>query len=151
MDYNGMPPPQGQEEHRHELRREDDAIAHQIYKHIYPLQERMVKVETALDYQRNNLDEVKRSISELDLKLTKRIDDTSHELLVAIADSRKYYKESLEDHAEEELKRYEQIHSLNQLVSAQISQAKYGFLGVGGTVAIIWSLIELGIKLNLFH
>ena len=150
MDYEG-PHPEDGEERRMSYRRDDDAITHQIYKHFYPLQERVVKVETSLEYQRNNLDEVKRSISELDLKLTKRIDDTSHQLLVAIADGRAAAKTQLEEHAADEQKKYDQMYSLNQMVSAQISQAKYGFLGVGGTIAIIWSIIELGVKLNWFH
>jgi hypothetical protein len=150
MDYEG-PHPEDGEERRLSYRRDDDAIVHQIYKHVYPLQERLVKVETSLDFQRNNLDEVKRSISDLDLKLTKRIDDTSHQLLVAIADGRAAAKLQLEEHAADEQRKYDQIYSLNQMVSAQISQAKYGFLGVGGTIAIIWSIIELGVKLNWFH
>lgn len=151
MDYNGTPPPQGHEEQRHEFRRDDDVVAHHIYKHIYPLQERLVKVETALEYQKNNLDEVKSQIINLDHKLTKRIDDTSQQLLHAIETSRAEGKKQLEDHAHDELKKYEQIRGLSQLMSEQISQAKYGILGVGGTVAILWTIVELGVKLNWFH
>lgn len=128
----------------------EEVLKYHIYKHVHPLQERVLRIETTLEYQQNNITEIKHSIDTLEDKLTKRVSDTADTMSKLIVDSQLKTAEMFNDHVEDEIKRYDTITEKLVMALNELARIKFVFLGVTITVSALWTIIELATKLGVF-